>query len=84
MEYRDIYQWPSDAGNSAHGEGRRYIPYTEFESPVCISCIEDADKIQKEDGRKIIVEKYRIGKQSDYFDIIKKLEYKNVSYYVYA
>lgn len=84
MEYGDIYQWPSDAGNSAHGEGRRYIPYTEFESPVYISCIEDADKIQKEDGRKIIVEKYRIGKQSDYFDIIKKLEYKNVSYYVYA
>lgn len=84
MEYGNIYQWPDDAGKSGHGEGRRYISYTEFESPIYISCKEDLEKVSDKEEQAIIVEKYRIRNQSDYFDIINELEQENTPYYVYA
>lgn len=83
-EYGDIYQWPDDAGKAGHGEGRRYISYTEFENPVYISCMRDLENISKEKEQTIIVEKYLIKNQSEYFNIVKELERKNISYYVYA
>ena len=84
MEYGDIYQWPDDAGKAGHGEGRRYISYTEFENPIYISCKEDLEKVSDKAEQVIIVEKYRIRNQSDYFDIINKLEQEKIPYYVYA
>ena len=84
MEYGDIYQWPDDAGKAGHGAGRRYISYTEFENPIYISCKEDLEKVSDKAEQVIIVEKYHIRNQSDYFDIINKLEQEKIPYYVYA
>lgn len=46
--------------------------------------MKDMENISKEKEQTIIVEKYLIRNQSEYFDIIKELEWKNILYYVYA
>lgn len=84
MEYGDIYRWPSDAGQTAHGTGRHYIQYRHFENPVYIACLQDMSDIHDRTGNTIIVEKYKIKDIAEYFAIIDKLEEEESNYYVYS
>ena len=84
MEYGDIYRWPSDAGQTAHGTGRHYIQYRHFDNPVYIACLQDMSDIHDRTGNRIIVEKYKIKDIAEYFAIIDKLEEEESNYYVYS
>ena len=84
MEYGDIYRWPSDAGQTAHGIGRRYIQYRNFNNPLYITCLQDMSDIHDKTENTIIVEKYKIKDINEYFAIIDKLEEEETNYYVYS
>ena len=83
MDYGNIYQWPSDAGQTAHGTGRHYIQYRHFDNPVYISDIFSAKQVSNNAG-PVIIEKYKMQDVEEYFRVIEELEEKEITYYVYT
>lgn len=83
MEYGDIYRWPSDAGQTAHGTGRHYIQYRHFDNPVYISDVFSAKQVSNNAG-PVIIEKYKMQDVEEYFRVIEELEEKEITYYVYT
>lgn len=83
MDYGNIYQWPSDAGQTAHGIGRHYIQYRHFDNPVYILDVFSAKQVSNNAG-PVIIEKYKMQDVEEYFRVIEELEEKEITYYVYT
>ena len=85
--YGDIYQWPADAGAGSHGMNRHYITYRRNGNYIYIDSLEKMKNVICDENFKdtgIIVEKYKIHNNSEYFKIIEVLENADKMYYVYA
>ena len=85
--YGDIWHWPADAGETAHGAARRYVPYRGEENVIYIASYGELQKVltsnEKKD-EKIIIEKYHMRDLVEFDKTVQLLEKNEISYQIYS